>query len=194
MRRSFLIVLFGFAAALAVGWFAFPAVLYERSEQPLQFSHARHAGPDLGMACQDCHPFGADGRFLGVPGIASCVGCHQEPQGTTADEKLFVDRYVSQGTEVPWLIYARQPANVHFSHAAHVRLASIACERCHGPHGASERLRPFERNRLSGYSRDIWGRSLSRLRRAEWEGMKMGDCQQCHRSRDVSDSCLTCHK
>ena len=194
MRKNVMIVAFGFAAALAAGWFAFPAMLYERSEQPMQFSHARHAGPDLGMACEDCHSFAADGRFQGVPRIASCAPCHQEPQGTTADEKLLVDRYVSQDAEVPWLVYARQPVNVHFSHAAHVRLAGIACERCHGPHGATDRLRPFERNRVSGYSRDIWGPSLSRLRRAEWEGMKMSDCQDCHRDRRIAGSCLTCHK
>jgi hypothetical protein len=194
MRRKVMIVATGFAAALAAGWIAFPAVLYERSEQPLQFSHARHAGPELGMACEDCHSFAGDGRFAGVPAIATCAPCHQEPQGTTAAEKLLVDRYVSQGVEVPWLIYARQPVNVHFSHAAHVRLAGIACERCHGPHGATDTLRPFERNRLSGYSRDIWGRSMSRLRRAEWVGTKMGDCQGCHRERSVAESCLTCHK
>ena len=189
-----MIVALGFAAALATGWFAFPAILYDSSDQPIQFSHASHAGPDLGLSCQDCHGFDGDGRFQGVPGIANCAGCHQEAQGTTDDERLLVDRYVTPATEVPWLIYARQPVNVHFSHAAHVRLAGIACERCHGPHGAGDRLRPFERNRLSGYSRDIWGRSISRLRRAEWEGMKMADCQRCHRERGASGSCLTCHK
>jgi len=194
MRRSLTFVAIGFVAALAAGWFAFPEMLYESSEQPLQFSHATHAGPDVGLACADCHGFDADGRFLGVPGVANCAGCHQEAQGSSADEKLLVERYVTPGVEVPWRIYSRQPFNVHFSHAAHVRIAEIPCDRCHGPHGASERLRQFERNRVSSYSRDVWGPSMSRLRRAEWEGMKMSDCQRCHRDRSVVDSCLTCHK
>ena len=194
MRRNVVTFLLGVTAALAAGWFAFPAVLYERSEQPIQFSHALHSGAEIGMACEDCHGFDAEGRFAGVPTIATCAPCHQEPQGSTADEAVLVERYVKPGREVPWLVYARQPVNVHFPHAAHVRLGALACERCHGPHGASDRLRPYQRNRVSSYSRDIWGPSLSRLQRAEWQGMKMGDCQRCHEERSVVSSCLTCHK
>jgi hypothetical protein len=194
MRRNLTFALLGLIVALAVGWLAFPAALYERADQPLQFSHALHTGGDVGLTCADCHGFDPDGRFEGVPSLARCTGCHEQAQGETADEKRFVDEYVSHGREVPWRVYARQPANVHFPHAVHVRLAGIACERCHGGHGATTGLRRFERNRLSGYSRDIWGHSLTRAGRPAGDGMKMSDCEGCHRERAVTSSCLTCHK
>ena len=42
-------------------------------------------------------------------------------------------------------------------------------------------MRVYEQNRISGYSRDIWGHSMSRLGRAPHDGMKMSDCEDCHR-------------
>ncbi len=184
----------GFAATLLAGWVAFPYALYRSMDQPLQFSHAVHAGEKTGLSCPDCHALASDGSFAGIPGIETCAPCHAEPQGATADEKRLVEEYVSKGREIPWLEYSRQPENVSFSHATHVKLANLPCERCHGRHGTSGSLRPFEENRVSGYSRDIWGHSLSRLARAEGDGMKMDDCSSCHRARGVRESCLDCHK
>ncbi len=84
---------------------------------------------------------------------------------------------------IPWRVYARQPDNVHFPHAVHVKRAGLACARCHGPHGTTDALRPFEQNRVSGYSRDV-GR-----------GMKMSDCEDCHaRHGRAHTSCLACHR
>ena len=193
-HRPLLVSLLGLGVAVGGGWLAFPYALYSRTEQPIQFSHRIHTGEKVGLSCKDCHAMGQEGRFSGIAGLEACTPCHTEVQGTSADEKKLVEEYVSKGREIPWLVYARQPENVYFSHAQHVKLAGLACERCHGPHGASDALRPFERNRVSGYSRDIWGRSISRLRRSEWEGMKMDDCSRCHRERGVRESCLDCHK
>jgi hypothetical protein len=192
--RAHLPAALGFAAALAAGWVVYPAVVYEKTPQPLQFSHARHTGEAVGMACADCHPFEAGGRFAGIPPVESCAGCHAAAIGTTEDEKRLVADYVEPGREIPWLVYARQPDLAYFDHARHVQLAELPCERCHGPHGQSEGLRPFERERLSGYSKDIWGSRITGVARAEWDGMKMGDCSDCHRERGVVESCLDCHK
>ena len=99
------------------------------------------------------------------------------------------------GKEIPWLVYARQPEHVFFPHAVHVKRAAIACERCHGPHGATDALRPFEANRVTGESRDVWGPSLSRLRNPTGQGMKMSDCEGCHAENGrARTACLTCHK
>lgn len=194
-HRSLLPTGLGFVLALVFGWLAFPAVLYRSVEQPLQFSHRAHTGETVGMACEDCHSLSEDGRFTGIPALDSCAGCHEEAQGTSAAEKRFVEEYVAKGREVPWLVYARQPENAYFSHAPHVRLAEIPCERCHGPHGASESLRALQQNRITHYPRDVEGWSLARLRTREWErGMKMDECSDCHRRRGVRESCLTCHK
>lgn len=184
----------GLAAAVALGWFGLPAALYQRLDQPLQFSHALHAGDAVGMACDDCHGFDENGRFGGIPSIENCAGCHEEPLGDSEVEKRLVAEYIAPRREIPWLVYSRQPDNVHFPHAQHVVLAELPCERCHGPHGQTDGLRPYQRNRISSYSRDIWGPSISGLGARPWESMKMSDCSDCHRARGVVESCLDCHK
>lgn len=193
-NKGTVMFLTGLVGTLALGWFGFPHELYKKINQPLQFSHRVHAGEGAGMACEDCHAFAEDGRFSGIPKIAKCAECHAAPLGTTEDEKILVEQYVTPNCEIPWLVYLRQPDNAYFSHVQHVKLAELKCEQCHGPHGASDKLRPFEVNRLSGYSRDIWGRSISRLRTEAWEGMKMDDCIRCHAKAGKAEGCIDCHK
>jgi hypothetical protein len=184
----------GLAAALLVGWLGLPAALYQRVDQPLEFSHRLHTGDDVGLSCEDCHGFDDEGRFGGIPTIENCAECHEEPLGESESERRLVEEYITPGREIPWLVYSRQPDNAHFPHATHVTLAELPCERCHGPHGETDHLRPLERNRISGYSRDVWGPSISGLGNEPWEGMKMSDCTKCHKQRNVVDSCLDCHK
>ncbi len=184
----------GCVAMLAVGWFAFPALLYQKTEQPLQFSHKVHTGEKVGLTCEDCHSFRADGTFAGIPTLDKCAGCHGTQVSESPEEKILVDEYVAKNQPIPWLVYARQPQNAYFAHVQHVKLAAIPCERCHGPHGSSDRLPPYERNRISGYSRAVWGPNISGIKSHEWEGMKMDDCSHCHQERGVRESCLDCHK
>lgn len=195
MKRILVTLGLGFVAALAGGWLAVPKVLYRSHEQPVQFSHKVHVSDAVGMKCDDCHRLGDGGAFSGVPRNETCAGCHAEAQGKSADEKRMIDRYLAKGEEIPWRVYARQPANVYFPHDVHVNLAKLSCERCHGPHGKSDRLRAQEVNRLSTYSRDVEGYSLAKLSTRPWEeGMKMDDCSRCHHERGVAEGCLTCHK
>jgi menaquinone reductase, multiheme cytochrome c subunit len=193
-NRGKLIFLAGFFVMLAAGWFGFPRMLYQKTNQPIQFSHQVHTGDKAGMTCEDCHSFQADGRFNGIPSIGKCAGCHMTLLGNSAGEKVLVEKYVATNTEIPWLVYSRQPENAYFSHVQHVRIAKIQCERCHGPHGASDTLRPYESDRLTGYSRDIWGHSLSRIHSEVWDGKKMDNCASCHEQQGVSNNCLLCHK
>jgi menaquinone reductase, multiheme cytochrome c subunit len=180
---------------LVIGWFAFPAMLYEKIDQPLQFSHKVHTGEAAGLSCSDCHEVKSDGRFTGIPPLEKCATCHASIQGTSPHEKKLVDEYVSKNREIPWLVYARQPENVYFSHASHIKLAGIDCRECHGDHGSTDGLRAYERNRISGYSRDIWGSSISRFaRKGSWDGKKMDDCIACHESHNIANTCLKCHK
>jgi hypothetical protein len=192
--RSVAPLLTGFVAALAAGWLAFPGLLYRSEPQPLRFSHAVHAGEKGGMVCEDCHQLREDGRFTGIPGVSRCAECHQSPLGDTPEEKRLVEEFVKPGREIPWKVYARQPDHVFFPHATHVRLAGLACQDCHGPHGSSDFLPRYESDRLTGYSRSIEGRSLARFARETWEGKKMVDCSHCHGAKGVRESCLDCHK
>jgi hypothetical protein len=179
-HRTLLFFSLGLGLALALGWVAFPRLLYARAEQPLRFSHRTHASEKTGFGCADCHPIGEDGRFAGIPGIDNCSACHSEPQGETEAEKRLVEEFVKPGHDIPWLVYSRQPENVRFPHATHVKRAGIACERCHGPHGASEALPVHETNRITGYSRDL---------------RKMSDCEGCHAEHfRERTACLACHK
>ena len=79
------------------------------------------------------------------------------------------------------MIYSRQPDCVFFSHAAHVKGAEMDCVTCHGHIGESESLKVYEENRITGYSRDIWGKSIGGFKKNTWDRMKMDDCAECHR-------------
>jgi hypothetical protein len=184
----------GIASMLLIGWVAFPSMLYENIPQPIQFSHYIHTREKVGLNCDDCHAFRADGSFSGIPTIQTCAKCHQVQMSDSPEEKKVVEEYVSKNREIPWLVYARQPQNAFFSHAPHVKLANIECSRCHGPHGSTNALPPFERNRISGYSKALWGPHISGRKSHEWEGMMMDDCSHCHNARHVHESCLDCHK
>ncbi len=184
----------GFAGMLVIGWFIFPMVLYKSEPQPIQFSHKVHTGEQAGMACEDCHVISDDGRFLGIPAVAKCAECHSSPIGESANEKSLVENYIIPNKEIPWHIYSRQPDNAYFSHASHVRLAHLKCEECHGPIGESARLKVYQVNRISGYSRDIWGENISGIPSHPWEGMKMDRCVHCHEKNGRRDGCIECHK
>ena len=181
----------GLVPALAAGWLLFPRLLYSTEAQPLTFNHKVHA--EGGMACTDCHAVGEDGRFAGLPATAKCAECHAE-KGDNKGINALVATYVEPGREVPWLVHARQPDNVYFPHAPHVTGGKVACARCHGPRGESTATRAYQVNRLSGYSRDIWGPSIARVGRGARQGMKMSDCIACHRAGGRESACLDCHK
>lgn len=174
-----LFFLVGLAASLVVGWGIFPKLLYSQKKQPINFNHALHV--DLvSEGCEGCHFFREDGSFSGVPKLEQCIGCHEEPQGESEEEKKFITEYVEKGIEVPWLVYSRQPDCVFFPHVAHVQMAKMECSTCHGPIGESREARIYEENRITGYSRDIWGKNIAGLKSNTWDRMKMSDCAQCH--------------
>lgn len=185
-------LLAGVLAGLGAGWLLLPRCLYSSQHQPLTFSHDIHvAGQE--MACDECHFLRDDGSFSGLPAIDACAGCHEEAMTESPGEALLV-AYVAEGRPIPWLAYARQPENVFFPHAPHLELAQIECRRCHGDHGESDTLPALEINRISTYSRNIWGPRIQGGGPDPWNSMKMSDCVDCHAEQNVQDHCLMCHK
>jgi hypothetical protein len=194
MARNTFFFGFGLAVALFIGWVVFPRVLYVQKHQPLDFLHKTHAEKSGVADCAECHIIREDGTFAGLPPMEKCASCHSDRIGDSKAEATLVDSYIKTGHETPWLVYSRQPANVWFSHAIHVKRARLACAECHSSYGESDQVRAYQVNRISGYSRDIWGHSISRLRRAPHEGMKMSDCEDCHRRHNLEVGCLGCHE
>jgi len=196
-----LFFLLGFAASLIVGWVIFPKLLYSQKRQPVEFNHALH-NEEVDEGCESCHFFREDGTYSGVPKLAQCISCHEDLQGESPEEKKFVEEYVAKNKEVPWLIYSRQPDCVFFSHVAHVNAAQMECATCHGNMGESESLKPYEKNRISTYSRQIWGKSMAGFTRNPADRMKMDVCADCHRQENVNQGsvqthrggCFVCHK
>lgn len=201
-RKSItLFFIIGLVLSLLIGWVVFPELLYSKKRQPIDFNHSIHV-EQVENGCESCHIFREDGTFAGVPKLAQCSDCHQEVQGDSTNEKVFVEEYVLEGKEVPWLIYSKQPDCVFFSHTAHVKKVKMECAVCHGGIGKSTSLKQYEENRITGYSRDIWGKSIAGIKENSWDRMKMDDCAKCHEKetggkssvQTGKDACFMCHK
>ena len=196
-----LFFIIGVAASLVLGWGIFPKLLYSQKHQPINFNHVLHV-EEVDDGCESCHYFREDGTFSGIPDLESCMECHEDVLGASEEEEKFVAEYVVPEREVPWLVYSRQPDCVYFSHAPHVIAGKMECAECHGHIGESDHSRVYEENRISGYSRDIWGKNISGLGNEPWERMKMDDCAKCHGIENVNQGsvqtkkggCFVCHK
>ena len=205
LRSGLAYFLAGLVPSLILGWILFPLALYSAQPQPINFSHAIHTDPDIIEGdteletCLYCHPFRDDGTFVGLPTLEGCMECHDDPEspmGEDPEEERFLAEYVASEREIPWLVYSRQPDSVYFSHVAHVMMGEIECRTCHGDHGKSEELRVYKKNRLTGYSIDIWGKNIAGFKKNPWDRMKMDDCADCHTKSGVSENnaCFVCHK
>lgn len=204
---SLILFCVGLIGALIVGWIIYPAVLYSSQPQPVNFNHALHSDPEKSgiegdtetERCLSCHGFREDGTFAGIPKLENCMMCHDDPEsplGETQEEKIFLEEYVANEKEIPWLSYYRQPDCVYFSHIAHVKMGELDCKTCHGDHGTLEKLPPYKANRLTGYSIKIWGENIAGLKSNTWDRMKMDDCAECHSEKGLEENnaCFVCHK
>ena len=179
-HRGKVVFVAGLLAALSVGWRGFPVVLYRRAPEPVDFNHKLHADK-AGAKCADCHALRDDGTFAGVPTLEKCSGCHAQAMGDSSQEKRFIASYVATNREIPWQLHTRQPQNVYFSHAVHVKLARLDCRQCHAADGEGESLEPARIDRISGYT-------------GSPHFQDMDACEDCHRQRGAANSCLACHK
>ncbi len=167
-------LLSGFVMAVALGWWGYPKLVFSKKTQPIRFSHTVHI--DQEMACEDCHYFREDGSFAGLPTTEKCAECHEEAVGEDPAEIKFVDEYVAQGKEVPWLVYQKQPDNVYFSHIAH---KDLECTACHMDMSEVDTPPVYCQNKMTGYSKQT---------------MKMWECERCHAENGASNACFVCHK
>jgi len=184
----------GFGIVIITGWIFFPYFIYKPINQPIQFSHLIHTSDNVGLKCEDCHHFDKDGRFCGIPKIEMCASCHSQPMGISDEERKLVENYIRTGREISWIIYSKQPQNVFFSHATHVKLGEVSCQSCHFGQAYTQSLRPAYFSRISGYSLDVFGKDLFNFPSTPSKGMRMDDCSSCHHEHGVRESCIDCHK
>ena len=196
-----------FVGVLFVGWILFPIALYSSHPQKVDFSHELHADPAVSgiegetdiERCSYCHEFRDDGSFAGIPGLEKCMECHDDPDsplGEDPREEAFLKEFVANETDIPWFSYSRQPDCVYFSHIAHIEMGEIECYTCHGDHQNTDSLPVYKKNRISGYSINIWGKNILGYKQNTWDRMKMDDCAECHteKGHEEDNACFVCHK
>jgi hypothetical protein len=133
--------------------------------QPVPFSHKEHAGT-LKMPCEYCHTLSRSGETLLIPRAQFCMQCH----ATVATDNPGVQRlaeYAKTDQAIPWVRIYELPSFVSFSHKVHLQHGAT-CEECHGQ--VAQRSRLYQESDIS-----------------------MATCVNCHRSRQASTDCSTCH-
>ncbi len=135
-------------------------------EQPFDFSHQIHLSK--GAVCTDCHTGVETGPRAGLPSVSTCMICHSQ----IATERPLIQQLTKlqeQGLDLNWRrVYDYRPqAHVRFDHAPHIR-AKVECSTCHGNQAEQTVAR----------------RAVD---------MTMSFCVNCHKEKQASNDCLTCH-
>lgn len=135
--------------------------------QPIAFPHNTHVSK--GLKCTEyCHESVTKGPVAGLPSVKTCMICHD---AIATDSPLVqqVADYQKRGREIVWQrVYGfAAEAHVRFDHAPHIR-AGVECTHCHGD---------VDRQIVAE-------RSVTHT---------MGFCVDCHKARQASNDCLTCH-
>jgi hypothetical protein len=140
--------------------------LRDEPQQPFDFSHQIHLGKQL--LCTDCHTGVEKGPVAGIPSVATCMICHSQ---IATDRPLIktLTELEEKGRDLSWQRVYNYPAEAHvrFDHAPHIR-AKVECSTCHG---------------------NVAEQTVAR----RVVDMKMSFCVSCHKARQASNDCLTCH-
>ena len=136
------------------------------TRQPFAFSHRIHLEKEL--ACTDCHEGVERGPVAGLPGVSTCMICHSQIATDTPLVKSLAGMQ-EQGLDLSWQrVYGfTRDAHVRFEHAAHVR-SGVECSTCHG----------------NMRTQTVAERVVD---------MDMAFCVNCHKQKQASNDCLTCH-
>ena len=122
--------------ALVVGWVVFSLMRSswatrqgEFVEQPIQFSHAHHAG-GMGIDCRYCHTSVENSSFAGIPPTKTCMNCHSQIWNTAPILEP-VRASFRDNRNLTWIRVHDLPDFVYFNHQIHVR-QGVGCATCHG--------------------------------------------------------------
>jgi mono/diheme cytochrome c family protein len=159
--------------AFTIGVYGGDEVAHYKPSQPIAFDHSLHAGKDnLNINCQYCHSGAEKSKHAGIPSPSVCMNCHKavtEGTKTGATEIAKIHAAVGwdgkeySGTPKPlvWNKVHNLPDHVYFSHAQHVAVGKIECQKCHGPIDTEMTVAE------------------------QWAPLTMGWCIQCHAETEV---------
>lgn len=134
-------------------------------EQPIPFSHKKHAA--MGLQCAMCHTNPEPGRQMTLPPTQTCMGCHV---GIATDKPAIVKltELSKRDEPIAWQgVYELMPG-VTWDHRAHLR-AGMQCTMCHGPVAELDQMA-----KLTSVT-------------------SMASCISCHESHGAKRTCDTCH-
>ncbi|MGC8595186.1 MAG: cytochrome c3 family protein [Candidatus Kryptoniota bacterium] len=159
------------AAGFVTGVFLVGKIIDNRDRvvQPIDFSHAVHAGK-FKIPCMACHQHVLTGARAGIPNIEVCSACHFTPLKGTPEEKLVYD-YVTEHKQIPWYSIYYVPDYAYFSHRRHVGIGKIECKECHG--NVATLTSPPSKQFLQ---------------------IKMNNCLNCHTENHITTDCSHCHR
>lgn len=134
--------------------------------QPFDFSHQLHLAKDV--RCADCHTGVEKGAVAGLPSVSTCLICHSQ----IATDRPLIQKLAemqTKGLDLPWQRVYGYPkeSHVRFEHAPHIR-AKVDCSTCHG--NLAEQT--------------VAKRSVD---------LTMAYCVNCHKQKQASNDCQTCH-
>ena len=98
-------------------------------EQPVQFSHAHHAGA-LGIDCRYCHTSVEKSAFAGLPPTKTCMNCHSQIWANSSFLEPVRESWRT-GKALEWTRVHDLPDFAYFNHSIHVT-KGIGCSTCHG--------------------------------------------------------------
>jgi hypothetical protein len=135
-------------------------------EQPLPFSHQKHAG-DMKLQCKRCHPNPDPGEMMRIAAPPVCMQCHTAIKRESPHIQKLAAAAASD-REIRWVRVYEIPSYVSFSHRSHIA-AGNQCEECHGP-------------------------VATRAQLAKEGDISMGGCMECHRVKKAGLDCQYCHE
>lgn len=148
--------------------------------QPQPFNHKVHTVTKK-IKCSQCHQYYDESPAAGMPGISDCKICHGKGFAKTADGKE-IDKLAAARTPITWNRLYQLPHHVVFNHSAHF-LKKIKCSTCHGDTGISATP-----TRFRYFGADLgWFGFVRREHTMNW-------CFGCHKKKQASTDCLTCHQ
>jgi hypothetical protein len=140
--------------------------LRSEPQQPFPFSHQIHLEKEL--VCTDCHEGVERGPRAGLPSINTCMICHSQ----IATDRPLIQQLTAlqeKGIDLAWqrVYNFNRQAHVRFEHAPHIKVGT-PCSTCHGNQA----------------QQSVAVRAVD---------MDMAFCVNCHRQKQASNDCLTCH-